>query len=102
MNEKIKEIIKETLKDYTIEKIILFGSRARGDNNKDSDYDVLVILKEDLEREQLYKLTSITRKDLAELLIPIDILIRPARYVDYMKNKIGNVISYATEEGIEI
>ena len=102
MNGKIKEIIQESLKGYTIDKIILFGSRARGDNEEDSDYDVLVILKEDLEREKLNNLASLIRKSLAELLIPIDILVRSARYVDYMKNKIGNVISYATEEGIEI
>jgi Predicted nucleotidyltransferases len=30
-----------------IEKIILFGSVARGDHNKDSDIDVLVIVKEE-------------------------------------------------------
>ena len=102
MNEKIKEIIQVALKEYTVDKIILFGSRARGDNSTDSDYDVLVILKEDLEREQLNILASLIRQNLAELLIPIDILVRSARYVDYMKNKIGNVISYATEEGIEI
>ena len=30
-----------------IEKIILFGSVARGDYNKDSDIDVLVVVKED-------------------------------------------------------
>ena len=26
-------------------KLVLFGSRARGDNDPDSDYDVLVVLK---------------------------------------------------------
>jgi predicted nucleotidyltransferase len=35
MNGRIKEILQEILKEYTIDKIILFGSRARGDNNAD-------------------------------------------------------------------
>ncbi len=30
---------------YTAEKIILFGSRARGDAGKDSDFDLVVIKK---------------------------------------------------------
>jgi len=31
----------------SIKDVILFGSQARGDSNKDSDYDILVILKQD-------------------------------------------------------
>jgi len=102
MNDKIKEIITEALKDYNIEKIILFGSRARGDYYEDSDYDILVILNDELERDKINELSSAIRKNIAELLIPVDILIRSNSYVEYMKNKIGNVIKYATEEGVEI
>jgi len=37
--EELKKTISSNLKN-----IILYGSRARGDNQKDSDYDFLVIL----------------------------------------------------------
>ena len=40
--EKAIEII---IRSVDPEKIILFGSRARGDNKKDSDYDICVIKK---------------------------------------------------------
>ena len=30
----------------TLDRVVLFGSRARGDANEDSDYDVAVFLKE--------------------------------------------------------
>jgi hypothetical protein len=40
-----KERLQEKLGDNLI-RIILFGSRARGDNDKYSDYDCLVIVKE--------------------------------------------------------
>lgn len=34
--------IAESAKDHDIEKLILFGSRARGDHNERSDYDIAV------------------------------------------------------------
>ena len=37
------EELKKTI-SYNLKNIILYGSRARGDNQKDSDYDFLVIL----------------------------------------------------------
>jgi predicted nucleotidyltransferase len=99
MNEKIKEIIHETLKDYTIDKIILFGSRARGDNNEDSDYDVLVSLKENLSRDDRNKLTHKILLNLAKIYVPADVIIRSCDYVEMAKYEIGNVIHYAMEEG---
>ena len=53
MNEKlneIKSIIIEELEKENIKvhKIILFGSRARGDFKEDSDWDVCIIVENDL------------------------------------------------------
>ena len=41
--DKIKTIIKPIAKKYGVEKIILYGSRARGDFHKTSDYDLYII-----------------------------------------------------------
>ena len=53
MSADIKIILSE-LKDHLIKNygdsvkdVVLFGSRARGDSNKFSDYDVLIILRKD-------------------------------------------------------
>ena len=40
--DKVIEDIKEIAKKYKVEKIILFGSRARGDHSTVSDYDFAV------------------------------------------------------------
>jgi predicted nucleotidyltransferase len=45
----IKESILKTVGE-TCEKIILFGSHAYGTPNKDSDYDIFVVLKDDSEK----------------------------------------------------
>ena len=40
---KIKDFLKRLKEKYHIRKVILFGSRARGDNFKDSDYDMIIV-----------------------------------------------------------
>ncbi len=45
MDAVLNQIIKIAIK-YNVEKIVLFGSRARGDNSCVSDYDIAVFKKE--------------------------------------------------------
>ena len=66
MNEKIKKIIQDNLNGYTLEKVILFGSRARLEYDKDSDYDVLVIIKEETDWITREDLCSEIRKVMAK------------------------------------
>ena len=40
---KIKEFVKKIKNKYKIEKAIFFGSRARGDHFKNSDYDIILV-----------------------------------------------------------
>lgn len=42
MKEDILRQIREIAIKYKVEKILLFGSRARGDHSSDSDYDIAV------------------------------------------------------------
>jgi predicted nucleotidyltransferase len=45
MKDILLKQIKEIAKKYNCEKVILFGSRARGDNSPVSDYDIAVFNK---------------------------------------------------------
>ena len=76
--KKIKEIILKVANEMKIEidKIILFGSRARGDYKEESDYDILIVTKEKLEREKEKKLDSKIRIGIINLLdVSIDLFI---------------------------
>jgi predicted nucleotidyltransferase len=46
----------ETMHGQRLERVVLFGSRARGDARKDSDYDVAVFLRDMPDRfKELYR-----------------------------------------------
>jgi len=102
MNGKIKEIIQSALDGYTIEKIILFGSRARGDFNDDSDYDIYIILSNDINRQERVQLTDKILEQLAVNRIWADILIRSKSEFEIYKNRIGTITRDVLKEGIEI
>ena len=44
---RLEEIVRRLAALYTAERIYLFGSRARGDADGDSDYDLLVVVPDD-------------------------------------------------------
>ncbi|UOF90378.1 nucleotidyltransferase domain-containing protein [Fodinisporobacter ferrooxydans] len=44
----VNEVVQRLVSALPIEKIILFGSRARGEAKQDSDFDFLVIMDTDL------------------------------------------------------
>jgi uncharacterized protein len=95
----IKKIIKAVLQVIVPEKIILFGSQARGQAGPNSDYDILIIksgIKNKLNIEQ----------DIYEKIIgideSIDILVKTPENIDSDKNKTGSFIFRALKEGIVI
>jgi len=93
--EQIKDIIVSEVKP---DKIILFGSRARGDNCEDSDYDIL-ILKSQLKnrRETLKDLRiSLYKKGIC---VAMDILLLDtAKYIQ-LSNVNGLVYMNIKQEG---
>lgn len=63
--EKLKEVFLKFLKDEDI-KVVLFGSRARGDFVNTSDVDIGIIIKKEIDRKNLILL----REYIEELNIP--------------------------------
>lgn len=104
MEKLIKETIEAILNDagIKINRIILFGSRVRGNYRKDSDWDLLVVVEKKLTREEKRRIGHLIRRRLAEQLIPCDILIRSLDEVEERKEEIGNIIKTALSEGVVI
>ena len=72
LDHTLSNMVKKICQAGSPDKIILFGSRARGDNKADSDIDLLVVEKSDLPR---YKRAGKYRKALAGLFIAKDIVV---------------------------
>lgn len=89
-----------TGKNIKIEKIIVFGSRARGDYNKNSDWDFLVISRQELPIKQKHHLIGRIKRQLAKLNIPNDIIIQSRRKFESQKNFPGNISYVANLEGM--
>lgn len=83
--ESLQEKIVKRLKTLDPKKIILFGSYASGDTNKDSDID-LFLVKDDLKIEELtdYELQAMKKlQDLiSEYKIGFDILSAPTKELE--------------------
>jgi len=102
--DRIKEEILKTLneKGIRIKRIILFGSRARGEATKLSDYDFLIITEKTFPIREKMRIAKAVRKALSEFLIPSDVIINSEEEVEIKKNRIGCITRYAIEEGIVI
>ena len=85
-----------------MEEILLFGSRARGDFDRYSDYDILIVVKNPVEISEKIVISEEIRDKLSKIHIPIDIIIKSKDEVSYYKDKIGSVVREALKEGIHL
>ena len=82
------------------ERVILFGSRARGDARADSDIDLVVVEAEPFGpgRDRRAEEARLWRA-LAGFRVPKDILVYSRDEVAYWRNSLNNVLARALREG---
>ncbi len=93
--EVLNEIIDRIVEVAQPEKIILFGSAARGEMQPDSDIDLLVI-KPDAHRRRL---TQAIYRNLIGVGHPVDVVVVTPEDVERFKNSFALVIEQAIREG---
>ena len=94
----IDKILKAILKVVIPEKVILFGSQARGEARHDSDYDILII-KSGIENS--IKVESEIYMNL-DINAGVDIIVATPEIVDKYKDAIGCIFKPALNEGLVI
>jgi len=103
-NQEVLNTIKTTVRGFLPDaRVLLFGSRATGKYDKDSDYDVLVISKNSFppkeKREWSWKISSALIKTIHA---PFDVIFQSEEEVNTYKNYYGHIVRYAMKEAIEL
>lgn len=97
--ELLDEIVRRIVEAACPDRIILFGSAARGGMGKDSDLDLLVIKSGVSHRR---KLAQQIRLRMFGVGVPMDIVVVTPEDIEAFQDKVGTMIGSAVREGEEI
>jgi uncharacterized protein len=95
--ETIKQLTELLIQAAKPNRIIMFGSRARGEAGEDSDLDVMVI--EEALSDRAGEMVRLNRL-LRSFDIPVDLLVVSAEKFNYWRDTPGNVYFEAATEGV--
>ena len=90
------EITRRILATVQPQRVLLFGSGARGELSQDSDLDILVIMREEVHRRQLAQKIY---RNLRGLGTPVDIIVVTEADVKNYGDKPGMILRPALKEG---
>lgn len=99
--EKLKSILNEMNIQYS--KILLFGSRARGDFREESDWDFLIVLKKPVDAKTKKELWFDIYKKLHEFypFISFDIVLKDTESFEDEKTIANTISNEVYLEGVE-
>ncbi len=92
----IRQAVDRIATRFHPDRIILFGSRARGQGGPDSDADLLIVMRVDGSKRQ-----QAVQIDLAleGIPIPIDLIVVTPEEVEKYRDAMGTIIREAVREG---
>lgn len=98
---EIPELVKNEVKSLNSEaEIILFGSRARGDSRKDSDWDFLILLNEEVSerlkreiRDRLFEVELATEEVISTII---------ENKQNWLRHQITPLYQNIKKEGVEV
>ena len=96
----IGKMVQAIVDEVDPEQVILFGSRARGDERENSDVDLVVVEAEPFgpERSRHKELVRLYHA-LAGFHVPADVLVFSHEDIDYWRDSFNHVLARALREG---
>lgn len=98
LEEWLPSVVRRVTERFDPLRIILFGSLSRGEPNYDSDVDLLVVF-DSVELENKRDLTLSIRRALAEIPVPLDVVVTDVEEIDRRGHIVGTVLRPALREG---
>ncbi|HYF15304.1 MAG TPA: nucleotidyltransferase domain-containing protein [Phycisphaerales bacterium] len=95
-NAAISEAVKRIVEGFNPQRVILFGSRARGDARERSDIDLLVLVDDGVD---VWSVTTAIYGKTRGINTPIDVVVMNIGYFEDYKDLIGTVARPASREG---
>ena len=92
----LDEITQRIIATAHPQRILLFGSAARGQSNADSDVDLLVVVRGPVHRRAL---AQEIYKNLHGILTPVDIVVATEQDIQQHGQAIGSILRPALHEG---
>src|SRR5437016_1473546 len=93
----LAELVRRLVAELQPERIYLFGSRARGDAHADSDYDLLLVVRE--RSGPGLAMEGRARQAIAGLNVAVDVVIMTAEYFDWMLGAAASLPATVQREG---
>jgi predicted nucleotidyltransferase len=95
----LAEVIRRIVEVAQPERIIMFGSAARGDMGPDSDIDLLVV-KAGVDHRR--KLAGLIYRNLVGVLVPVDVVVVAPEDIERFRDRVGSIIRPALRDGREV
>ena len=95
--EEIQKMVDRIVERFHPEKIILFGSHARGEAGPDSDVDLLVVMHVQGSKREAQ---LAVRRSLHDVRVPKDVVVSTPEEFAWRKDVIGTIERPADREGM--
>ena len=95
-SDTLDEIVKRIRTSFQPEKIILFGSYARGDATEESDVDLLIVAETDLSPFERFPAVS---RLLADIPAAFDIIVKTPEEYRRRRSVVNHIVYFADKYG---
>ena len=100
-NDKLNNIKTVVHSFFPDARVLLFGSRSKGNERIGSDYDLLVITKSTFPvQEKILWRTKIDKALVKSIHAPVDVIFNSEEEVASKKKLPGHVVQWALKEGV--
>lgn len=94
--KEIRQMVRRIVSGFNPERIILFGSHARGDAGPDSDVDLLVVMPVEGSRREKAVEIGVALHDIR---VPKDIVVTTPEAFEFRKEIVGTIERPADRQG---
>lgn len=92
----LREIVERIVERFHPERVILFGSRARGEATADSDMDLLIVAETDLPPRERF---SAVCRLLADYPVAFDVIVKTPEEYRRRRRVVNHIVYFADKYG---